>query len=274
MTKSFQPVGLDQLVALIEDGDQVAVPPEYSYVAMAATRALIQRGVKDLRLLCVPQAGFQVDILIGASCVASVETAAVTLGEFGLAPRFTEAALAGEIEVRDSTCPAIHAALQASEKGVPFMPLRGLIGSDLLAHRDDWRVIDNPFETGDPIVVLPAIAPDVALFHAPLADSEGNVWIGRRRELAIVAHAARKTLFTVEKVIEGSLFEREETAACALPAFYVEAVAEAPRGCWPLGLAEHYEADRKALSRYVEMAQTREGFAEWLDGFLGKRRAA
>ena len=86
--------------------------------------------------------------------------------------------------MKDATCPALHAAFQAAEKGVPFMPLRGLIGSDLLAHRPDWKVIDNPFDDDDPIVLLPALKPDVALFHAPIADRDGNVWIGRDRELA------------------------------------------------------------------------------------------
>ena len=51
--------------------------------------------------------------------------------------------------MKDATCPALHAALQASEKGVPFMPLRGLIGSDILKYRDDWKVIDSPFGDND-----------------------------------------------------------------------------------------------------------------------------
>src|SRR5690606_39769386 len=132
----------------------------------------------------LPYSTLQADLLIGAGCVASIEAAAVTLGEVGLAPRFTAAVEAGTVLMRDSTCPALHAALQATEKGVPFMPLRGLLGSDILAHRPDWTVIDNPFGTDDPIVLLPAAQPDVALLHAPMADREGNAWIGRRRELA------------------------------------------------------------------------------------------
>src|SRR5262249_33427712 len=123
------------------------------------------------------------DLLIGAGCVESIEAAGVSLGEFGSAPRFVAAVRAGAILVKDSTCPALHAALQASEKGVPFMALRGLLGSDLVKHRPDWRVIDNPFANHDPIVLLPAIKPDVALFHAPIADADGNVWISTTREL-------------------------------------------------------------------------------------------
>ena len=107
----------------------------------------------------------------------------------------------------DATCPALHAALQAAEKGVPFMPLRGLIGSDVLKYRDDWKVIDSPFGNADPIVLLPAIKPDVALFHAPMADRFGNVWIGRQRELVTMAHAAEKTIVTVEKIHDGNLLD-------------------------------------------------------------------
>ncbi len=69
------------------------------------------------------------------------------------------------------------------------------------------RSIDNPFGNDDPIVLLPAIKPDVALFHAPLADRDGNVWIGRDRELAMMAHAAAKTVVTVEKLHDGNLFD-------------------------------------------------------------------
>ena len=127
--------------------------------------------------------------------------------------------------MKDATCPAMHAAFQAAVKGVPFMPLRGLIGSDLLAHRPDWKVIDNPFGNDDPIVLLPAIKPDVALFHAPMADRDGNVWIGRQRELLTMAHAAEKTIVTVEKIFDGNLLDDPVLAAGTLPGFYVEAIA-------------------------------------------------
>src|SRR5687768_11743857 len=117
------------------------MPPDYSLPAMAVVRCLILQKKKNLRLLGVPVLGMCADLLIGAGCVAEVESSAVSLGEAGLAPRFTEAAEQGEIVVRDATCPAIHTALQASEKGVPFMPLRGVLGSDLVKHRADWKVL-------------------------------------------------------------------------------------------------------------------------------------
>jgi glutaconate CoA-transferase subunit A len=154
------------------------------------------------------------------------------------------------------------------------MPLRGLIGSDLLAHRTDWRTIDNPFGNDDPIVLLPAIKPDVALFHAPLADRDGNVWIGRDRELATMAHAADKTVVTVEKIHDGNLFDDPVLAAGTLGGFYIETVAVAPRGAWPLGLADHYPADTAHLAEYARMAATPEGFAAYLDRHVHEPRAA
>lgn len=267
-------VTLDALIQHVRAGAMVAVPPDYSYVAMAATRALVRAGVRDLHLLCVPQAGIQADLLIGAGAVATIETAAVSLGEQGQAPRFTQAVKAGEVCIKDSTCPAIHAALQASEKGLPFLPLRGLIGSDLLKARPDWRTIDNPFEAGDAIVVLPALAPDIALFHAPLADRFGNVWIGRRRELVTMAHAARETLVTVEEIRDESLLDDPRLAAGVLPALYVRAVAPAPKGAWPLGLSEHYAPDNDHLAHYAQAAKTAEGFAAYLEQFVLGAEAA
>jgi glutaconate CoA-transferase subunit A len=241
---------------------------------MAATRALIRRGVKNLHLVALPTSSLQADLLIGAGCVGTLETSAVSLGEFGPAPRFSAAVTGGTLTMKDATCPALHAALQASEKGVPFMPLRGLIGSDVLKYRDDWKVIDSPFGGDDPIVLLPALKPDVALFHAPMADRFGNVWIGRQRELATMAHAAARTVATVEKIVDNDLLADPMTAAGTLPGFYVEKVAVAERGAWPLPLPDFYAADGEHLALYAKMAATPEGFAEYLDRYVYEKKAA
>ena len=265
---------VEELAAQVPDGAALALPPDYSGCALAAVRALIRRGRRGLHLIGVPQLGFQADLLIGAGCVAVVESAAVGLGEAGPAPRFNAAVRAGTIRLRDSTCPAIHAGLRAAEAGVPFMPLRGILGSDLLAHRDDWRVIDNPFGADDPIVLLPAIRPDVALFHAALADRAGNVWVGVRRELIAMAHAARTTLVTVEEVTGDDLLADDRSAAGTIPALYVSALAEAREGAWPLGLRRRYGPDRAHLARYAELAATDEGFARYMNEFVHRPAAA
>jgi glutaconate CoA-transferase subunit A len=270
---------LDEALAPITDGCLLAVPRESTGVAMAATRALIRRGVRRLSLVALPTSSLQVDLLIGAGCVETLETSAVSLGEFGPAPRFTAAILAGAIRMKDATCPALHAGFQAAEKGVPFMPLRGLIGSDVLKHRTDWKLIDNPFGQSssgeaDPIVLLPAITPDVALFHAPLADRNGNVWIGRQRELVTMAHAAARTVVTVEKLHDGDLLADRTLAAGCIPGFYIESVAVVERGAWPLPLPEYYAWDAEHLKEYAKLAATEEGFQKYLEQHVYEKQVA
>ena len=248
--------GVLQAAALLEVGQRVLG-------LLPLRRRMAGQG--DLRLVCVPTGGMQVDMLIGAGLVASVETSAVSLGEAGGAPRFVDAVRRGAIVLRDATCPAVHAGLMAAQKGVPFMPVRGLIGSDVLANRPDWTVIDNPMAPPpDPIVLVPAIHVDVALFHAPMADRAGNVWIGRRRELAAIAYAAGQTLVTVERIIDENLLGSETSAAGTLPALYVTEIAVAPRGAWPYGLWGEYATDTAEILRYAKAAHTAEGFATYM----------
>jgi len=252
------------LVEHIGDGTRLAVPKDPAGAPMEAVRALIRSGVKDLHLITVPTNGWATEWLVGAGAVKRVETSGVSLGEFGGAPRFNEAVNTGAVEVRDATCPAIYAALQAGEKGIPFIPLRGVIGSDVLGHRGDWRVMDNPFsEEKDPVLLLPAIRPEIALFHARRADTHGNVFIGVQGELAIMAHAAERTFVTVEEIIDGDLMAAEETAAGTVPALYISGIAEAPKGAWPLGFLDMYPPDEAHLAEYAQMARSAEGFADY-----------
>jgi glutaconate CoA-transferase subunit A len=254
-------VSPEDIAGEIPDGALLALPPDYSLVAMEVVRALVRRKAKDLRLLGVPILGLSADLLIGAGCVAEVETSAVSLGEAGLAPRFTEAVERNLLKVRDATCPAIHTALQAAEKGVPYMPIGGIAGSDLVKERRDWKVVDE-------IVLIPAMRPDVALFHARWADEAGHVWVGRRRELATVAHAAMQTFVTYEERKAGDMLEDELLAPGVVSSVYVTATARAERGAWPLAMPGVYGVDDMHVSRYAKAAKTREGFQRYLEEWV------
>ena len=270
------PTSVESLVSQVEDGAMIALPPQYSNCSLVMARALIRRGVRDLHLVGVPQMGLHADLLIGAGCVSVVETAAVTMGEYGLAPRFTAAAKAGTLKVLDGTCPAILTQLQASEKGTPFGVLRGMIGSDLLKYRDDWKVGENPFAENDPIVYLPALKPDFTMMHALKADREGNIWLGVRRELMLMARASAATLVTVEEIVDENLIADPVTAAGTLPAIYVSAIAEVADGAWPYALPGGYREDEAHLREYMTLAQTEEGFQTYLQRFVfdGEPRVA
>lgn len=262
---------IDAIVDQIPDGSSVALAPDYSGCAMAVIRGLIRAGRRDLHLIGVPQMGFQADMLVGAGAVGSIETAAVTLSEYGQAPQFCRAVQNGSLTVRDATCPVIHAGLQAAEKGIPFMPLRGVIGSDLAQHREDWIEINNPYADDDPILLFPAIKPDVALFHVPLADSQGNVWVGIRRELMLMAHAATRTFVTTEKVAPESLLANDQSAAGTISSLYIDAVVTAEQGAWPVGLFGCYEEDQQHLSDYVTAAATAAGFSQYCQQWIEQK---
>jgi glutaconate CoA-transferase subunit A len=261
----------EEIAAEIPDGAFLGLPPDYSMPAMAVVHALIRRNAKNLRLLGVPVLGLSADLLIGAGCVAEVESSAVSLGEAGLAPCFTQAVEKNILKVKDATCPAIHTALQATEKGVPFMPLRGVIGSDLVPLRPDWKTIENPFKEKDPILLIPAIQPDVALFHARWVDEAGNVWIGRRKELATIAHASRACYVTYEERRPGDMLEDELLAPGVLSSVYVSGVAQAKRGAWPLSVAGLYGIDDAHLTLYAKAAKTKAGFRGYLEEFVWNR---
>jgi len=272
---------LGELASRVADGDIVALPhtlsADFSAASMIATRALIQRGVKNLHLVGVPALSLQADMLIGAGCVSTIQSGSILLYEYGPANRFVAAQKRGTITVKDSTCPAIHAALIAGAKGLPFMPLRGLIGSDILRHRmeqDGWRVIDNPFARNDPIVLVPALRPDVTLFHAPLADRCGNVWVGRRSELATMTHCAHKVLVTFETIYEGNLAESNELSPAMIPAMFITAISHQPNGSWPLNGGSGHPEDSTHMHEYARLSKTDEGFAQYLSSYVTNAAAS
>ena len=119
-------------------------------------------------------------------------------------------------------------------------------------------------------MLIPAIRPDVALFHAALADRAGNVWIGVRRELATLAHASASTLVTVEDLHPGNLLDDPLLAPGTLPHLYVTKVALAPVGTWPLAFLDRVPAGDAALARYAEASRSAAAFStlveEWLHG--------
>lgn len=264
LTRALEPVG---------DGCLLALPKAEAGAPSAAVCALLRRGVRDLRLWCLPSGGYLVDLLIGAGCVHEIECSGVSLGEFGPAPCFRRAVERGRIEIRDATCQAMYAAAQAGEKGMPFVALRGILGSDLLRHRSDWRVMQNPFgDREDPVVVLPAVRPDVSLFHARLGDRHGNLWVGNAREATVLAHAARTSIATYEAAFDGNLMEDDRYAAGTIASVYLSTAVHVPGGAWPLDPGGG-AADSAHLAEYAKAARTDEGFARYLEALLPPGRA-
>ena len=268
---NFTQITVKDIAREVKDNCLLGIPADYSGVPMSVTIEIIKNNIKGLRLYCLPLTTIQGDMLIGAGCVSEIETAAVTLGEYGQAPRFQDAIENSKIKIKDSTCPALHAQLQATEKSVPFMPLRGILGSDLYKNRNDWSVINNPMSSktnDEKIVILPAVQLDILIFHASKADINGNVQIGRRRELATLAHASKKVYVTVEEIVDEDFFDSELKAAATLPSLYVDGISLAKNGAWPCGLTDYYEIDSNEMSKYAKSAKYQETFDEYMRNFI------
>lgn len=194
-----RPVTAWEAVAGIPDGASVALGRP---AALALVEEVVRQGRRDLRLIGVPTGGRAVELLIGTGCAASLESSGVDLGEDGLAPAFSRALESGTLRMLDSTCPAMLMALQAGASGVSFTPVPGLIGSDLLRHRPDFQVVDDPFRPGRRVVLVPAIAPEFALLHGRRADLDGNVVIGTDYDDRLVAAASGHVIYSVEAMSE------------------------------------------------------------------------
>jgi len=142
--------------------------------------------------------------------------------------------------------------------GVPYVPVIGLVGTDLLARRDDMVVAPDPFGDGPngggkKSVVARAMRPDVAVFHAQCADRAGNVSFGYHVEAVMLAEASAQVVVTVEEIVYRVT---EKTADGAfLPSILVDAVVHAPFGAHPGGLTGRYPVDRDALRAYAAASQ-------------------
>lgn len=154
---------------------------------------------------------------------------------------------------------------------VPFAPVRGLIGTDYMRIRPDFLTIPNPYDPAEPIAVVPAIAPDVAVFHGLAGDRCGNVLTSGSVDARLIAQAARTAVATVERLSEDDLATTPHTGTL-VPGIHVAAVAHVPRGAHPTGCEPSYGDDGAHVREYLRLAATDEGVRAYLDRYvLGTR---
>jgi glutaconate CoA-transferase subunit A len=257
---------LADAIALVRDGDTVALGGALSYrEPMALVRELVRQGRHDLRLVGSAH-GIDVDLLVGAGSVRAVEESYVGFEQdLGLAPAYRRAAESGSITIRETCCYTLLQQLRAAEYGLPFMPVRGVAGTGILGLHPEYGEIECPF-TGQRLVAVPALAPDVALVHALSADRRGNVHL--RRPFVLderFAHASRKLIVTVERVAPA---DEVAAAGIVLPSFLVDAVVEAPLGAHPTSCYPGYAYDRAHLREWVQAAGSDDGVADYLARYV------
>jgi glutaconate CoA-transferase, subunit A len=243
---------LDEAAALVASGATVALGGGLcARLPMALVRALVRVGRRDLHLVGSAHS-IDVDLLIAAGAVAVCEESYVGFEQdLGLAPAYRRAAEGGGIEVRESCCVTVLSQLRAAEMGLPFLPVRGVKGTDMEALHPEYRRVTCPF-TGDELVVVPPLAPDVALLHAPLGDAAGNLHLDRPYVLdERFAHASRAVVASVDRLVPTS---EVAAAGVTVPAHTAVAIVEATFGAHPASCYPGYGYDRPHLAAYVAAA--------------------
>jgi glutaconate CoA-transferase subunit A len=224
----------------------------------AVVHEVVRQGRRGLEVVKTAGA-YEVDLLAGTGCAASASCGFVGFETvFGLAPSYRRAVERGEVEAKEHACYTVIAGLRAAIQGVPFMPVAGMFGSDVLAARG-FRTVHDPY-TGKEVVAAPALVPDVAVIHVQEADREGNARIvGSLFEDVLMAKAARHVIITAERIVDGAEFEAVPEQV-AIPGFMVDAVVEAPRGAWPCGCLGYYDYDADYLAGYVVASKDEDQF--------------
>lgn len=156
--------------------------------------------------------------------------------------------------------------------GVPYIPVRGLAGTDVFKRRDDMIIAPNPFDPTEETVVALAQNPDVAILHALRADRDGNALLRKHGEDVMIAQASRRVIVTAEEIVDRVTADDE--GGEFISAINVTAVVHAPGGAHPSGVTGLYEMDQEHIREYIKASQSDESFQAYLNRYvLGKSEA-
>ena len=244
----------------IKDGDNVAIGGFVNIrQPIAICHEMIRHGFKDMTF-SFQSCGMSMDYLGGAMIVAPdhfsvkrIEFAYWAHESFGLSPIFRYLAEGGMIEMEDWSNFNMSARFKAGAMGVPFLPMRGPLGSDILK-MSRARVIDCPF-TGSPIVLVPASHPNVAIIHVQNADQYGNCIIrGTDATCPEMAMAAKHTIVTCEQILPHEKIIRKPREV-TIPFFAVDAVVQVPFGAYPTSSRRYYYFNKEHIATFHTLAK-------------------
>lgn len=256
--------------AHVHDGDVVALQNMATQAApMAAVRELIRQKKRGLGLV-VLVGGMAVDWLAAAGVIDRLIGAAVSMEQFGLCQQYRHAVEHGRIRVEELSETALNARLAAGARNLPFLPTRGLIGTDLIdVNPDNLVLIEDPFG-GPDVVACRALVPDVALIHAHRADAAGNIQFDPTilwPDIGIMPKAAKRVIVTVEEIVDTSVLRRNPDRT-VLPGFIVDAVVEVPYGAHPTSFWPLYGYDSSFHLEWAKVSRDAGTAAEFLDEFV------
>ncbi len=260
----------DAIDRLVNDGASVAIGCALEpLIPFAAGHEIIRQRRRDLTLIG-PISDILFDQLIGAGCVGRVVAAWAGNVSAGLGHAYRRAVEQGiprPIEVRDHSNFSIALALQAAALGAPFIPARTLLGTDIAAGNPDLHVVPSPLD-GRPLLLVPALVPDVAIVHVQRADAEGSAhaWgnLGICQEAAL---AARAVIVVAEEIVPVEVI-RSDPNRVLVPGFKVAAVVHAPGGAHPSPVQGYYNRDHAFFGEYHQATRTHAGMEAWLESWV------
>jgi glutaconate CoA-transferase subunit A len=263
----------DAVAQFVPDGASVAMGLALeSCIPFAAGHELIRQRKRNLTLIG-PISDMLFDQLIGAGCVVRVIAAWVGNVSAGLGHNYRRATegdretgrQGSQVVVEDHSNFSISLALRAGAMGVPYIPTRTLLGTDILRSNPNFRVIEDD---GMKLVRVPAVVPDVTIIHAQRADAEGHAhcWgnLGISEEAAL---AAQRVIITTEEIVAPDVI-RSDPNRVLVPAFKVCAVVHEVGGAHPSPVQGHYNRDHAMYHEYHTASRLHEGFVGWLDGWV------
>lgn len=251
----------------VPDGSSIAMGTALeALIPFAAGHEIIRQGKYDLTLIG-PISDMLFDQLIGAGGVATIKAAWAGNVSAGLGHNYRRAAEHGvprHIETEDHSNFSISLALLAGGMGLPYLPTRSLLGTDILRKNASFKEETSPFGGGERLALVPAVVPDVAILHVQRSDAEGNVhlWgnLGVSREALM---AAKQTIVVAEEIVPPEVIRSDPNRVLG-PFQRVAAVVHEPGGAYPSPVQGFYNRDHDAFHEYHRATRSREGFEAWL----------
>ena len=250
----------EAVARFVADGDYLA----YDFSSLtrgpqALIREIIRQHKRDL-WICAEFTLHESALLVGAGSASRID-----VGFLGYGNYIGRAVAVGKVKVFEWTNGALAARMLAGARGVPFMPIRNLVGTDTFL-QSGAKVVEDPF-TGEPVCLVPALNPDVFLVHAHQADVYGNARIFGTNLFALeAATASKKVIVSAEEIID-SLEFRKEPAKTTIPYFLVSAVVHLPFGAFPGGVPGRYELDLEHIQK-LNSIESEEQMQNYLGEFV------
>jgi len=256
----------EAIARFVHDGDYIGTEL-YGTVRcpMSLVSEIIRQGKKDLRL--AGQGVLELDMLIGAGAVKAMDLTYMGLEVYGVSNCLRREVESGRLApVVEWSNAGIAWRFKAAAMGVPFLPVRSMLGTDTFKY-SSAKVVRDPF-TGQPVCLLPALILDVGLIHVHRADIHGNAQVdGITGFCAEMARASKRLILSTEKIVPTDEI-REHPDRTIIPYYIVDAVVEAPFGSHPGEMAYGYERDEDQIREWVEATKTPETTKAYLDKYI------